>query len=66
MENAKNNRQMAMNALPMEPNEVENASCVSAAPVCPEDSEPVETMTSAVMVTTINVSMNTPIMASTP
>ena len=69
VENAKNSIQTATNTLPNEPNAALKAACASAVP----DSAPVtgssmpeDRMTSAVSVSTIKVSINTPIMAMTP
>ena len=58
--------QMAMKALPNEPNVALNADCASTAAVSPLLHRPEEMMTSAVSVRIIKVSINTPIMATTP
>ena len=55
-----------MNMLPKEPKAVLNACCAKGAAVSPVDTELVDIITKAVIVSTINVSINTPIMATIP
>ena len=81
VEKAKNNKQSATNLGPMFANPSANAACATAVPVnafltpstiCSlllpylPSSTPVESITRAVIVSTTKVSINTPIMATSP
>ena len=66
VEKAKKNMHTAMNTGPNPPNAWLNAAWVRAVPVSPSGIRPEVMSTRPVRVSTTKVSMNTPIMATTP
>ena len=66
VENAKKNMQIAIKIFPPFPYNVENAYWLSSAPVFPVGLDFVVRLTHALRFNTINVSINTPAIATNP